>query len=80
MRVSLRHARQLAEHFQRLTRKKSFKIAETELEAIINELGEVLIYLVNLADKCGIDALQAAHAKIEKNRAKFPLKKLREAT
>ena len=59
MRVSLRHARQLAEHFQWLTRKESFKIAETELEAIIDEIGDVLIYLVNLADKCGIDMLKS---------------------
>jgi hypothetical protein len=37
----------------------------------------VLIYLVNLADKCGIDPVQAAYDKIEKNRTKYPADKVR---
>ncbi|MBW1700311.1 MAG: hypothetical protein JRK26_26430 [Deltaproteobacteria bacterium] len=35
-----------------------------------DEIGDVLIYLVNLADKLGIDPMQAAQEKLEKNRKK----------
>lgn len=70
-------AAELAEHFQWLTQKESCQITDNKLEAIKDEIGDVLIYLVNLADKCGIDPLRAAHDKIEKNRAKYPAEKVR---
>ena len=70
-------AAELAEIFQWLNQKESFQIAENKREAIKDEIGDVLIYLVNLADKCGIDPLKAAHDKIEKNRTKYPAKKVR---
>ncbi len=68
---------ELAEHFQWLSPKESFEIARSKREAISDEIGDVLIYLVNLADKCGIDPLKAAHDKIEKNRIKYPPEKVK---
>jgi len=41
------------------------------------ELGDVLIYLANLADKLGIEPLQAAFEKLERNRQKYPVEKAR---
>jgi NTP pyrophosphatase (non-canonical NTP hydrolase) len=70
-------AAELAELFQWLNQKESFQIAENKREAIKDEIGDVLIYLINLADKCGIDPLKAAHDKIEKNRTKYPAEKVK---
>ncbi|MGD8256114.1 MAG: nucleotide pyrophosphohydrolase [Desulfobacterales bacterium] len=70
-------AAELAEHFQWLTQKESFEVAKRKRDAIRDEIADVLIYLVNLADKCGIDPLKAAHDKIEKNRMKYPTEKVK---
>jgi dCTP diphosphatase len=37
-----------------------------------DEIGDILIYLANLSEKLGIDPVQAAHDKIEKNQIKYP--------
>jgi NTP pyrophosphatase (non-canonical NTP hydrolase) len=70
-------AAELAEHFQWLTQEESFDVAQSKREAVKDEIGDVLIYLVNLADRCGIDPLQAAYDKIEKNETKYPTEKVR---
>jgi dCTP diphosphatase len=36
------------------------------------EMADVLLYLVRLADKCGVDLPSAAKRKLEKNAAKYP--------
>jgi len=36
------------------------------------ELADVLLYLVRLADRCGVDLAAAAEAKMAKNAAKYP--------
>ena len=41
--------------------------------AFSDELADVLIYLVRLADVAGIDLADAATAKIAKNRVRFPI-------
>jgi hypothetical protein len=38
-------------------------------------IGDVLIYLVRLADELGIDPLEAANQKLEKNQRKYPADK-----
>ena len=63
---------ELAEHFQWLTREESLDLPEEKKKIVKDEIGDVLIYLVNLADKLGIDPMQAAHDKLEKNRKKYP--------
>lgn len=40
--------------------------------ALQDELADVLIYLVRLADVTGVDLRQATNAKIAKNRNRFP--------
>lgn len=39
---------------------------------LADEVADVAIYLVMLADVCGIDLLAAAHAKIDRNETRFP--------
>ncbi len=48
---------------------------------ISDEVADVLIYLVQFADACGIDPLVAAHGKIARNEQRYPPKdSLRNAT
>lgn len=68
---------ELAEHFQWLTQKQSKNLSLDKKEMIKDEIGDVMIYLVNLSDKLGIDPLQAAYDKIEKNIRKYPANKVR---
>ncbi|KAJ9140509.1 hypothetical protein P3X46_031150 [Hevea brasiliensis] len=44
-----------------------------EKEHLEEELSDVLIYLIRLADVCGLDLGQAALAKIVKNAKKYPV-------
>lgn len=66
-------AAELAEHFQWLTELESRNLPEDALLQVKDEIADVLIYLVNLADKLGLDPVQAAHDKIVKNSGKYPV-------
>ncbi len=48
---------------------------ESTQEALRDECADVLLYLLLIADKAGIDLEAAAHAKLEKNTAKYPVEK-----
>jgi len=68
---------ELLEHFQWLTEEESRQIGEDKVVRIREEIGDVLIYLVRLSDKLGIDLLDAAFEKIEMNKKKYPAEKVR---
>lgn len=70
-------AGELAEHFQWLTQEESQNLSEKKKMIIKDEIGDVLIYLVNLADQLEIDPMQAAWDKLEKNRQKYPVQKVK---
>lgn len=65
-------ASELLEHFQWLTEEQSRSLPDDRKEAVGEELADVLLYLLNLADKLGIDLAQAAWRKIDINRKKYP--------
>jgi NTP pyrophosphatase (non-canonical NTP hydrolase) len=65
-------AGELAEHFQWLTLEQSEALTDTQQAKVKEEIGDVLLYLVNIADKLGIDPLEAAREKLEENRRKYP--------
>ncbi len=44
-------------------------------EALNDECADILLYLLLIADKAGIDLEQAARSKLEKNAAKYPVDK-----
>ncbi len=46
-------------------------------EALCDECADVLLYLLLIADKTGIDLLAAARAKLRKNAEKYPVEKAR---
>jgi len=70
-------AGELAEHFQWLTEEQSNNLPPDKFSEVQEEVGDVLIYLLNLCDKLGIDPLDAAREKLEKNKGKYPVSKVR---
>ncbi len=49
---------------------------ETEMrEALADECADVLLYLLLIAERAGIDLEAAAHRKLAKNAAKYPIEK-----
>ena len=65
-------AAEISEIFQWLTPEESRNLAPGKMQDVADEIGDTLIYLVRLADELGIDPVAAAHAKLEKNRSKYP--------
>ena len=65
-------AGELAEHFQWLTEEQSSNLPPDKLAAVQEEIGDVMIYLANLCDRLGIDPMDAAYEKLEKNKEKYP--------
>jgi NTP pyrophosphatase (non-canonical NTP hydrolase) len=70
-------AAELLEHFQWLTQEQSRKLDGERLAAVAAEAADVLIYLVRLADRLGIDLLQAAADKMAHNEQKYPAERVR---
>ena len=68
---------ELAEHFQWLTEEESRDLPEATRAEVATEIADVLIYLVRLADKLGVDMLENAEAKLEENDAKYPASRVR---
>ena len=70
-------AAELLEHFQWLTEEESKRLPPAKVAAVRDELADVLIYLVRLADKLEVDLLAAAADKIAKNAVKYPADQVR---
>jgi NTP pyrophosphatase (non-canonical NTP hydrolase) len=70
-------ASELLEHFQWLTEDESRSLPQAELAKVREELADVLLYLIRLADKLGIDLLSAATDKMAINAAKYPVEAAR---
>ena len=68
-------AAELVEHFQWLTEEQSANLPEKKLAEVREELADILIYLVRIADKLDTDLFKAALRKIEKNEEKYPVDK-----
>lgn len=66
---------EIAEHFQWLKENESKKLSAKKVAEIEEEIGDVMLFLLNLCDKLGIDAVKAAEEKLEKNRKKYPVEK-----
>jgi dCTP diphosphatase len=63
---------EVVEHFQWLTEEDSKNLPPEKLAEVREEIGDVMIYLTELADKLGIDAVEAAKAKMMINGQKYP--------
>jgi dCTP diphosphatase len=66
---------ELLEQFQWLTEEQSRELTPERRAAVEEEIGDVTLCLLNLADTLGLDPLDAAGKKLEKNKAKYPVHK-----
>lgn len=70
-------AGELVEHFQWLTAEQSAQLPPETLHKVEEELADVLLYLIRLADRLGVELAPAAHRKIARNAEKYPADKVR---
>ncbi|WP_447777219.1 nucleotide pyrophosphohydrolase [Variovorax boronicumulans] len=65
-------AAELLEHFQWLTEAQSRSLGPEQRDEVGAEMADVLLYLLQLADKLGIDLIDAAKRKMVVNAQKYP--------
>jgi len=73
-------AAELLEHFQWLTAEEALKKSKDDPQfrhAVGEELADVLMYLISLANFLELDVSQTVHAKMKRNREKYPIEKFR---
>ena len=70
-------AAELLEHFQWLTEEQSRALPEELRARVAEEIADVLLYLVRLADQANVDLISVARAKMASNAAKYPVDKAR---
>jgi NTP pyrophosphatase (non-canonical NTP hydrolase) len=70
-------AGELVEHFQWLTPEQAESLPPETLTEVEHEIADVLIFLVELADRLNIDPLAAAERKLALNAQKYPVEKAR---
>jgi NTP pyrophosphatase (non-canonical NTP hydrolase) len=68
---------ELLEHFQWLTPGEAASLPEATRDEVALEAADVLLFLVRLCDKLGIDLAAAAQRKLELNAVKYPVEKSR---
>ena len=66
---------EVMEHFQWLTEEESRNLTPEKKALLEGEIGDVMIYLVRLADTLGIDPLDAALKKAALNEKRYPVNK-----
>jgi NTP pyrophosphatase (non-canonical NTP hydrolase) len=69
-------AAELVEQFQWATPEESCRLSPEKAAAVADEVADVLIYLIEMADVLNIDLIEAARAKIAKNAIKHPAKRV----
>ncbi|HEX2198372.1 MAG TPA: nucleotide pyrophosphohydrolase [Burkholderiales bacterium] len=65
-------AAELQEKFQWLTEEESRRLEGEPLEAVKDEVADVFLYTLRMAQVLGVDLLEAAEAKMVKNARKYP--------
>lgn len=68
---------ELMEHFQWLTEEQSGNLPLDKKAFVAEELADILLYLIRLADKLEVNLNDAALLKMEKNALKYPADKVR---
>ena len=66
-------ASEIVEHFQWLTEEQSRNLPPEKLAEIREEIGDVMIYLAELAVALGVEPIEAARSKLEINKQKYPV-------
>ncbi|AKR43453.1 nucleotide pyrophosphohydrolase [Methylophilus sp. TWE2] len=68
-------AAEVVEHFQWMTEADSRQLDEETRQKVGQELADTFVYLLRIAEVCGINLIQAANAKIDLNAQKYPVEK-----
>ena len=63
---------EIVEHFQWLTQEQSRNLPPEKLKEVAEEVGDAMIYLVELSDELGVDPIKAATDKVSPNSSKYP--------
>ncbi len=66
---------ELLEHFQWKNNEEIEKAVKESREEIGEEMADILVYLLELSDNLGIDIIEAAEKKMEKNETRYPVHK-----
>jgi dCTP diphosphatase len=66
---------ELSEIFMWLTEKQANSLNKERRQSASDELGDILLYLLRIADGLGIDLIEAANEKMKKNIQKYPIDK-----
>ena len=64
---------ELLEHFQWLSENESLNLSEEKRQAVADELADVQLYLLRLADRVNVDMVKAIASKTQKNEEKYPV-------
>lgn len=70
-------AAELLERFQWMTEVQSSSLTTAQRSAVADEMADVLIYLLLLADRLSIDLPESARKKISRNARRYPVAKAR---
>ncbi len=70
-------ASELLERFQWLSEEQSNNLTVEQHQAVEEEMADVFLYLLRLADKLNINLLSAADDKISMNELKYPAEKVK---
>ena len=68
-------AGEVVEHFQWMTEQESRNLNAETRERVGQELSDTFVYLLRIAEVCGIDLIAAANKKIDLNAEKYPVEK-----
>jgi len=68
---------ELIEHFQWLTEAQSSALFPHQRHAVAAEMADILIYLIRLSERLGVDLIAAANDKIARNEVRYPVEKTR---
>jgi NTP pyrophosphatase (non-canonical NTP hydrolase) len=70
-------AGEVVEHFQWMTEAESRQLDATTREQVGHELADTFVYLLRIAEVCGIDLIEATNQKIDINAKKYPIEKVK---
>lgn len=68
-------AGEVVEHFQWMTEQESKNLNAETREQVGQELSDTFVYLLRIAEVCGVDLIEAANKKIDLNAKKYPVEK-----
>ena len=70
-------AAELVEHFQWLSEEQSGELPVEKLEEVRLELADIQIYLLRLAERLGVDLIEAVRDKVAINEHRYPADRVR---